>query len=637
MNWSHLAACAVLTFPSIVEAWEPGIYPNGSARMDSAGFSVDNQDRNDVVAFWHAVYQASEGYDQRIKWNGNYSGDSGEVSKDFVDDVERRLNYFRAMSGVPSRAKVNSGAKVYVDPADPFKPAPSTKKFVAAQNAALMLVRNYNPGSGADPALTHHPEPGLTGWSTASWNACSKSNFAFGLYGPGAITEYMVEKIANGSATSSWNSLVGHRRWCLYPRATDFATGDQPGSSASRPPSNILYVIQNEHEIASGPSAGFVAFPPPGYFPAALNSPYWSISCEDADFSFATVKMTDSQGKSVPVSNISRSNEYADPAIIWQVGDDTGTNWVLNDTAYNVKVSGIGGEGIPASYNYSVTLINPDRILSSQKLVGPAAVPAKASGSFTFTPPPRAEALQVVAYKQEKSSWIEDAEDPKAAKVIDGTGDNYPLIAKMSSYSGFGPISGSNAFHLTFPVSYDLLLRGVPDQTLELDREIIAKPGAKLNFTYRRGYMTRGTSLVVETTSNGGLTWKSAGPAIKGVSDTQADGSISNANVNLPKSSKPIRIRFRYFTGGGSIYTHEAAPNFPTGIFIDDIKTSSCDWLDLKKKNYLPASGTGFVFDEKKAGEALTAGDTWVLALRTKLGGKWFPNGPVKPVSITAP
>lgn len=605
--------------------------------MGTTGFSVDNQDRNDVVAFWHAVYQASEGYEDRIKWNGDYNGDSGEVSKAFVDDVERRLNYFRAMSGVPSRARVNSGSTVYVDPADPFKPAPSTKKSVAAQIAALMLVRNYNPGSGVDPALTHHPEPGLTGWSAASWNACSKSNFAFGLYGPGAITEYMIEKISNGSATSSWNSLVGHRRWCLSPRATDFATGDQPGSSASRPPSNIFYVIQNEKEIAPGPPSGFVGFPAPGFFPAPLNTPYWSISCEDADFSFATVKMTDSKGSPVPVANIIRSNEYGDPAIIWKVADEAGTGWVFNDTTYDVKVSGIRGDGIPDSYSYSVTLINPDRILSSQKLTGPATLRAGGSGAFTLTPPPRAESLQVVAYKRQSTPWIEDAEDSKSADVIDGTGANYPLFARMASYSGFGPISGSYAFHLTFPVSYDPILRGVPDQTLELDREIIAAANAKLNFSFRRGYMTRGTSVVVEISSNGGVTWKSVGSPIKGVSDTTVDNTISSASISLPKSSSPVRIRFRYFTSGGSIYTHEAAPNSPTGIFIDDIRTTACDWLDLKKASYLAATDTGFVFDDKKAGGKLVAGDSWVLALRTKLGGRWFPNGLVTPVVIGTP
>ena len=605
--------------------------------MATKGFSVDNQDRNDVVAFWHAVYQASEGYHNRIKWNGNYNGDSGKISQEFVDDVERRVNYFRAMSGISSRTKVNSGSTVFVDSADPFKPAPSTKKSMAAQDAALMLIRNYNPGSGADPALTHYPEPGLTGWSTASWNACSKSNFAFGLYGPGAITEYMIEKLSNGSATSSWNSLVGHRRWCLYPRATDFATGDQPGSSATRPSSNIFYVVQHEHEIAPGPSSGFVAYPTPGFFPAALNTPFWSLSCEDADFTFATVKMTDSKGSPVPISNVSRSNDYGDPAIIWHADGNADTDWVFNDTTYNVKISGIAGDGIPTSYNYSVTLINPDRILSNQKLVGPATVPAGGSGAFTLTPPPGAEDLKIVAYKKQSASWLEDAEDPKNASVIDGTGDNYPLIAKMSSYSGFGPISGANAFHLTFPVSYDLILRAVPDQTLEIDRETIAKAGAKLEFSFRRGYMTRGTSLVVETSSNGGVSWKTRGSPISGVSDTKADTTISSASVSLPKSSIPIRIRFRYFTRGGSIYTHEASPSFPTGIFIDDIETTACDWLDLKAASGISTTGTGFIFDAKRSGGKLVAGDSWFIALRTKLGGKWFPNGPVKAVNIVAP
>ncbi|MEO5916682.1 MAG: hypothetical protein ABIS50_20815 [Luteolibacter sp.] len=637
MNWFQMAACAVVSFPCLAQAWEPGTYPAGSARMETGGFSVDNQDRNDVVAFWHAVYEASEGYQERIKWNGNYTGDSGNVSAVFVDDVERRLNYFRAMCGLNSHGKVNSGSTVIIDPVDPFKPAPSTKKSVAAQNAALMLVRNYNPGTGVDPALTHHPEPGLTGWSTVSWNACSKSNFAFGLYGPGAITEYMIEKISNGSATSSWNSLVGHRRWCLYPRATDFATGDQPGSSATRPPSNIFYVIQNDHELDDTAPVGFVAFPSPGFFPAALNTPFWSLSREDADFTFATVKMSDSKGNPVPVSNISRSDEYGDPAIIWQVSDTVGASSVYDDTIYNVKVSGIGGDGIPASYSYSVTLINPDRILSNQKLSGPATMKSNASGAFTLTPPPRAEALQVVALKKQSSSWTEDAENSKNTKVIDGTGDNYPLLAKMASYSGFGPISGAYSFHLTFSTSYDAILRGVPEQTFELDREIIAKTGAKLNFTYRRGYMTRGTSLSIEKTGNGGLTWKPLGAPIKGVSDTTVDTSISSASISLPKSSTPVRIRFRYFTTGGSIYTHEATPTFPTGIFIDDIKTTGCDWLEPTKVNFLPATATTFQFDSTKAGGKLVAGEGWMLALRTKLGGKWFPNGPVKPVAIVAP
>ena len=150
--------------------------------MASSGFAVDNENRNDVIAFWHAVYQASEGYEERVGWTGNYSGTPGKTSAPFVNDVERRLNYFRAMCGVPADAQVNTGSKVLISPADQNanKPASSTPKSVAAQQAALMLVRNFNPVSGANPAMTHNPPNSLVVWSPAAWNASAKGNISFG-------------------------------------------------------------------------------------------------------------------------------------------------------------------------------------------------------------------------------------------------------------------------------------------------------------------------------------------------------------------------------------------------------------------------------------------------------------------------
>ncbi len=624
-------------FPCLLSAWEPGNVPKAPARMSAGGFTVDNQDRDDVIAFWQAVYQASEGYQSRVGWTGNYTGANGKTSAAFVDDVERRLNYFRAMCGVPSNAKVNSGAKVVINPADPFKPAASTDKASAAQDAALMMVRNFNASSGVDLALTHNPLPGLTGWSQSTWNALANGNFAFGLYGPGALTEYMVESLSSNIATSSWNNLVGHRRWCLYPRATDFATGDQPGSTAAKPPSNVFYVIQNPSEFDGGLSSGFVAFPSPGFFPAGLNSPYWSLSREGADFSSATVKMTDSKGNPVPILKIDRSDGYGDPAIIWNVGAAVSASEVYNDTKYNVTVSGIGGDLIPSSYSYSVTLINPDRITSTQKLIGPSIAKTNQQASFSLTAPARAEAVQVVAFRRQSSSWREDGENKKKMKVIDGTAKNYPLVVKTSAFGGFGTMSGKYGFHLTFSTSYDAVLRGVPEQTFELDREILPKSGAKLEFIFRRGYMTKGSTLETEYTNDGGVTWKSLGSPVSGVSDTQADYSITSESIKLPKSSKPIRIRFRYFTKGGAIYTHEASPNFPTGIFIDNITTKSCQWLERKKVNFLPATTKTFKFSSKLAGAKLSKGQTWVLALSTKLGGKWFPLASPRSVTIVAP
>ncbi len=634
---ARLGLCVVLGGPGLVRAWEPGTYPAAPQRMHSAGFSVDNRNRNDVVAFWHAVYQASEGYEKRIAWSGNYTGNNGTVSAAFVKDVERRLNYFRAMSGVDSSATMSVSSTVRIDPVDKFKPSASTLKSAAAQSAALMLVRNHNPASGWNPALTHDPPSHLTGWSPMAWNAAAKGNFAFGVYGPGAVTEYLVEQHKSNAATSSWNSLVGHRRWCLYPKATVFATGDQPGASAAVPPTNVLYVMQKADELGDGGGAGFVSYPAAGFFPAAINSPFWSLSRAGADFSSAVVSMTTAGGAAVPVSGVQWSHAYGDPSIVWQVGSAAGIRSVYHDTTFHVRVSGIGGQGVPAVHHYSVTLINPDRLTSNQRISGPGSVVAGKRASYRFTSPVGAEALRVAAFRRKSTRWTETAEVAKRAKVIGHTTGNYPLIAKTSAFSGFGKVSGTAAFRLTFPTSYDFLERKVPEQSFEINRDIIAKSKAKLTFKFRRGYMTRGSRLVVESSSNGGVTWNILGAPIKGVSDTRYDATVTSASRPLAASSTPIRIRFRYFTTGGAIYTHEAAPKSPTGIFIDDITTVRCDWLEKKKVTTYSATTGEFVFKAATAGAKPARGDKWYLRLGTRLGGRWFPDGPVKQVRITAP
>jgi hypothetical protein len=606
--------------------------------MATSGFAVDSQNRNDVVAFWHAVYQASEGYEKRIGWTGNYNGKSGTTSDAFVDDVERRVNYFRAMCGVPADVRVNTDSTVVIDGDDSHKPPAGTLKSAAAQDAALMLIRNYDPSTGNDPAMSHDPPKALTGWSEAAWNANARGNLAFGLFGPSAITEYMVEEISAGATTSPWNSLVGHRRWLLFPEATDFATGDQPGASALRPPTNVFYIAQKPGQLIPDPTPEFVAYPSPGFFPSPINSRYWSLSRAGADFSGAAVKVTDAAGNPVAVTNIQRNSTFGEPAIIWQVSGSAASRSVFSDTTFKVSVTGIAGAAIPSSFNYSVTLINPDRLTSNQAISGPNAAVSNQTTAYSFTPPSNAEALAVTAFRRKSSAWKEGAEKSPKSQVIDRSHGSYSLKAKMSDFGVFGSLKGSYAFRLTFPVSYDLTTRGVPEQSFELDRLILPKSGAKLNFLYRRGYMTKGSTLVIETSNNGGVTWKAAGKPIKGVSDTKYDGKVSSAAIALPKSSQPIRVRFRYFTKPGvAIYTHEAAPASPTGIFIDDITTKKCDWLDPAKTTYLAANASRFSFNTSSAGGSLTDNSRWCLGLQTKLGGKWFPHGPLKSVTVKAP
>jgi hypothetical protein len=621
--------------PSLVHGWQPGVIPAAPQRMQSTGFAVNNFDRNDVVAFWHAVYKASEGYEKRVDWTGNYTGNPGKTSAVFAQDIERRLNFFRALCGVPPFAKVNQKSRLVVKSSDPHKPQPTMTKEEAAQEAALMLVRNFDPVTGNDPAITHDPSPALIGWTKAAWNANANGNLAFGVYGPGAITEYMVEELSAGTATSTWNTLVGHRRWALFPQATSFGSGDQPGASAYKPPTNVLYVFQKDSELKATKISTFTTYPAAGFFPAPVNSRYWSISREGADFSSASVRVTDSKGKVLPVTGVMANSSYAEPALLWQVPPPAASRSVEKDASFKISVTGIKGDGIPSSYNYSVTLINPDCITSDQRISGSAVASSKKDTFYQFTPPSGADAVAVAVYQRSKAPWTENAEPLAGSRIIDNTSSSYSLTADLGLLGAFGGVTGTRAYRLTFPTIYDLIQRKVPDQSFEINRDILPGAGAKLRFVYRRGYMTTSTSLFVETSSNGGVTWVPLGNPIHGVSNTVYDPNVSSAAYSLPASDAPLRVRFRLTTKPGQpLYTHEAAPTSPTGIFIDDITTTGCDWLLPKRVTTLQKKATQFRFNSRNAGAKLAKGSEWRLALRTRLGGKWFPDGPLKKIVV---
>lgn len=673
--------CSILgTTLSLVlhaSAWVPGTVPSPPARVESRGLAVDSKNRVDVIAFWHAVYLASEGYDKRINWTGSRLGADGVTGADFIDDVERRVNYFRAMCGLPGNVGVNTGSTVFIGPFDAHKPSPLTLKSSAAQSAAMLLMRNYNPNTGANPAITHDPASSLTGWSTTAWNGASKGNFAFGLYGPGAITEYLVERFANNTAGSSWNNLVGHRRWILNPLATDFGTGDQPGEGINYPASNVLYIFQNPTEISLPLTPPFVSYPPAGYLPAALNSPFWSLSRSGANFSSASVTMTDANGAPVPITNVRANSDYGDPALIWEVVSSAASRSVATDKKYNVTVTGIQGLGVPSSHSYSVTLINPNQLVSleneasfpgsSHALSGPATTAPNATSLFSFTPLAGADSLQVGTFLKARSTWKETAESSNPAKVIRGSVEAFPLIVNPASFSGFGNLTGSAAFRLTFPTQFDPVTRLVPEQSFELDRDILPEsqqqaqalnyyrrnpfslkgrelPGpvippttAALSFQYRRGYMTPGSSLAVEMSEDGGASWSRLGDPISGLSTTKVDAQVTTTTRELPETDGPIRIRFRYFTTGGSIFIHQGAETFPTGIFIDEITALNCSVLEPRAVTTLAPGMKQFEFNTASAGAPLIAGSEWQIRLRTQLGGSWFQYGPAKTVTISAP
>ena len=655
--------------PGLLCAWTPGSYPAGSTN-----FTVNAAVRNDVVAFWHGVYQASEGYQDRLGWTGTYDAPApncdgqGTTSAAFVTDVERRLNYFRAMCNVPATAKMNTGATVLIDATDPtnlYHPASvpplaaATTKSAAAQRAAYMIIRTYGyadatgvhpPLGGGYAGLFHEPDAAkCVAWTTAVWNANHHGNLAMGFYGPGAINAYLAEDV---SGTSRWNSDVGHRRMLIHPVSTDFATGDAPGSydpatSATRPPTNVIYVAPKTSEIAAV-APRFVTYPPAGFFPAALNATkYWSLSYPGAGFGTATVTMTTAGGAAMSTPVVSWAATFGYPAIVWQVtGTAAATKAVTSDTTFNVTVAGISGVGVPASYSYSVTLINPNQITSDQVLFGATAPTTDTPTRYQFTPPPQAEAIQVNCFQPQSTAWSETADDSPEPQVIANTSGTYEFrsTANFPGYypAYFAPINEPKSFRLTIPVRYDPRLDGPPEQSFELARDILPGDAARLDFNFRRGYMTAGTNLVIESSSDGGASWTQLGAAITGNGNADRDaGPLADAR-SLAVSASPIRIRFRFFVSPGQGFYADQAdasynwPTIPTGIFLDDIRTTNCQWLELKKTNDLAAAATSFEFNSATAGVELTHNLDLRLRLRTKLGNRWMPYGPMKSLTLKA-
>ena len=139
-------AAALLLFPVTAMAWSPG-----PSQPDAvSGLGVDRDRRNDVLGFHRNIYAASAGYAARMAWTGSDAGlNEGTTSPDYVNDVQRRINYYRALAGVPANITLNDGSLVVVGLGDLVPPAGTTKQ-AAAQRAALMfslaLFLNYVTG-----------------------------------------------------------------------------------------------------------------------------------------------------------------------------------------------------------------------------------------------------------------------------------------------------------------------------------------------------------------------------------------------------------------------------------------------------------------------------------------------------------
>jgi hypothetical protein len=223
--------------PRLPESEVPSDRPRASDEgFRSGGISVDTSNRAAVIQFFDNVYRASEASTQGGGAIQNCA--PGTTSAAFKDAILLRINYYRAMTGLPA---------IVV-----FDPALNPK----CQQAALMMI--------AEGSLSHTPESSFKCYTEEGKEAAGKSNLALGSYGPDSIDRYIED-------SGAYNYAAGHRRWILEPRQILMGSGTTTAKNGYYTGSDALWVIGN---FSSRPvSPEWVAWPNSGFVPYQLAYP----------------------------------------------------------------------------------------------------------------------------------------------------------------------------------------------------------------------------------------------------------------------------------------------------------------------------------------------------------------------------
>ncbi len=508
------------------EAPAPVPHPRRTLEKGLGGFAVNIGSREEVRHFYTAVYQASEGIP--IGWTGSQETcEAGATLQEFKDAVERRINFFRAMAGIP--------ANVILSPEFSAK----------AQQAALMMSVNNQ--------LNHFPPADWSCYTAGGAEAAGNSNLSIGHNGPSAITGFIFDAGSN-------NSLVGHRRWILYPQTQAMGTGDIP-SSGTYSAAHALWVFDsNMWAPRPATRSEYVSWPPPGYVPYMLVPPRWSFSYPNADFSSTSVTMT-TGGNSVPVQLEQVHDGYGENTIVWVpdgLDPASGSSFPNpgGDKTYTVTISNVKVSGTPTSFTYNVTLFDPfltglDHV--EPVLSGPTSIAAGTQVSYSILTVPGASGYDGRSGEVETVLAAEGAENGL-------TGVTLQVPAGYDIISTNVRASGTASFHLTHP--------DFTDQIITLKQEYLIGSGSQLEFKSRLGWATTGQAAVVEVSNDEGVSWQEVYRQIG--TSTSGEQTFVSRSVDLSAfSDHLIMVRFAYrYTMGQPAYTQI---DQGMGWYVDDI------------------------------------------------------------------
>jgi hypothetical protein len=533
--------------------------PGGGPHPQTAtgGFNVDTTSREQTREFYNAVYTSSTG--TPINSTAVTSNCiPGTNSTAFAQATLRRINWFRAMAGIPSSVTFDAG------------------ESAENQAAALMMSANNQ--------LQHLNIP--TSWScytSSGADAAANSNLELGNDGPDAINAFVQDAGAS-------NYEVGHRRWIIYPQTQVMGAGDVPveGNYNS---ANATWVFDANY---GGPRPAtrtpYVPWPPAGFAPYQVVFPQWSFALSNADLSAATVTMT-SNSFNVPVTIQPQTNGYGENTLVWYPSalDPTSPSTTFpfggTDTVYAITISNVVTTAGPQSFSYNVTLFDPGTTGADYfplVISGPSQPVANTGNAYTCTPAtnPNTTSYQWLTAQTTNGNLTDTAQNGTTNFTISPAA-TYPLITNP-------PVGSGKCFHLTHNVP-------VP-QLFQLNESLFPSNTTTVSFKSLLGYATTAEIARVQISVDGGITWQD----IYTQTGTGGSGDSSFTLHTLSLSAyagKNTLLRFNYDLS--QIYTFTGADPY-VGWCLENIVVTNTQQLVNISTN--ATSSTNFTFTPVQTG-----------------------------------
>ena len=605
----QIAALAALVSCGLLQAKPPVILgdpppaptPEEVARLPRRGlakhgpvgpFVVTTTSREEARNFFNSVFAASEGFS--IGWTGNLASCTpGSTDAAFRDLVALRINYYRAMAGVPAGIVFNS-------------------TFNTKDQAAALIM-------SANNSLSHTPPTSWTCYSADGSEAAGKSNIALGNAGPDAISAYIEDFGGN-------NAVVGHRRWILYPQTQLMGTGDVP-ATGSNSEGNAVWV-QDGHYFDTRPATrdNFVSWPPPGFVPYPVVFARWSFSYPNADFNSATVTMS-SNGVNVAVTKEPVGVNVGENTLVWYpagLNPSESYAWPRPsaDTVFAVTLQNVVVSGNPRSFNYTVKVFDPqvpgpDTVLPV--ISGPDQPAVSQTNIYGFAAVSNATGYQWRLTRRAAFTAVEGAENG-LTYFTTNTAPDYNVIVTAPKFSG------SYAFHLAHTQSDP---QAAPDdQILTYTRLLVPGANSQMQFKSQLGYAADGEVARVQISKDAGNSWQDVYAQTGNNNPGPVETGFNSRTISFSGyAGRTVTIRFRYDYVLGLSFYDQSNPG--AGWYIDDISFSNTEELTSPVVMTVP-SGTNFTFVPAQAGD-------YALDARAQVYGQFYLEwGPAKRVTATA-